>query len=112
MYVSGFVIPKNAPNKDGAYAYMNAMLEKGAQENFAVDMGYNPTVTDATVAPDLQKRIGFTPEEQSAPGRSRLRLPRQERRRHEGVVGQGVQGSKAPMTAVAMSVRAKRSAGC
>jgi len=65
MYVSGFVIPKNAPNKDGAYAYMNAMLEKSAQENFAVDMGYNPTVTNATVAPDLQQRIGFTPEEQA-----------------------------------------------
>ena len=27
-------------------------------------MGYNPTVTNAVVAPDLQKRIGFTPEEQ------------------------------------------------
>jgi putative spermidine/putrescine transport system substrate-binding protein len=65
MYVSGFVIPKNAPNKDGGYAYMNAMLEKSAQENFAIDMGYNPTVTNAVVAPDLQKRIGFTPEEQS-----------------------------------------------
>jgi putative spermidine/putrescine transport system substrate-binding protein len=65
MYVSGFVIPKNAPNKDGGYAYMNAMLEKSAQENFAIDMGYNPTVTGATVAPDLQQRIGFTPEEQS-----------------------------------------------
>ena len=65
MYVSGFVIPKNAPNKEGGYAYMDAMLEKSAQENFAIDMGYNPTVTNATVAPDLQKRIGFTPEEQS-----------------------------------------------
>src|SRR5436190_7974877 len=65
MYVSGFMIPKNAPNKDGAYAYMNAMLEKSAQENFAIDMGYNPTVTNAIVAPDLQKRIGFTNEEES-----------------------------------------------
>ena len=92
MYVSGFVIPKNAPNKDGAYAYLDAMLEKSAQESFAVDMGYNPTVTNATVAPDLNKRIGFTPEESQAPGRSRLRLYRQERRRAEGVVGQGVQG--------------------
>jgi putative spermidine/putrescine transport system substrate-binding protein len=60
MYVSGFAIPKNAPNKEGGYAYMDAMLEKGAQENFAIDMGYNPTVTNATVEPDLQKRIGFT----------------------------------------------------
>jgi putative spermidine/putrescine transport system substrate-binding protein len=65
MYISGFGIPKNAPNKEGSYAYMNAMLDKGAQENFAIDMGYNPTVTNAVVAPDLQKRIGFTPEEQS-----------------------------------------------
>ena len=62
-YVSGFVIPKNAPNKDGAYAYIDAMLEKSAQEAFAVDMGYNPTVTNAVVAPDLNKRIGFTPDE-------------------------------------------------
>jgi putative spermidine/putrescine transport system substrate-binding protein len=65
-YVSGFVVPKNAPNKDGSYAYLDAMLEKSAQEAFAVDMGYNPTVTDADVAPDLNKRIGFTPEEVKA----------------------------------------------
>lgn len=65
-YVSGFVIPKNAPNKEGSYAYLDAMLEKSAQEAFAIDMGYNPTVTNAVVAPDLNKRIGFTPEEVKA----------------------------------------------
>jgi putative spermidine/putrescine transport system substrate-binding protein len=65
-YVSGFVIPKNAPNKDGAYAYLDAMLDKGAQEAFAVDMGYNPTVTNAAVPADLNTRIGFTPAEVSA----------------------------------------------
>jgi putative spermidine/putrescine transport system substrate-binding protein len=64
MYVSGFVIPKNAPNKVGAYAYLDAMLSASAQEGFAVDMGYNPTVTNAHVPPDVQKRIGFTEEEQ------------------------------------------------
>jgi putative spermidine/putrescine transport system substrate-binding protein len=63
MYVSGFMIPKNAPNKVGAYAYLDAMLAASAQEGFAVDMGYNPTVTNAKVAADLQKRIGFTDEE-------------------------------------------------
>ena len=62
-YVSGFVIPKNAPNKAGSYAYLDAMLEKSAQEAFAVDMGYNPTVTNAVVAPDLNERIGFTPDQ-------------------------------------------------
>ena len=64
MYVSGFAIQKNSPNKAGAYAYMDAMLDKSAQSAFAVDMGFNPTVTNATVAPELQARIGFTPEEQ------------------------------------------------
>src|SRR5207302_10329605 len=62
-YVSGFVVPRNAPNKDGAYAYLDAMLDKSAQEAFAVDMGYNPTATNAAVAPDLNDRIGFTPDE-------------------------------------------------
>lgn len=62
-YVSGFVIPKNAPNKEGSYAYLDAMLAASAQENFAIDMGYNPTVTNAKVAPDLNQRIGFSPED-------------------------------------------------
>jgi putative spermidine/putrescine transport system substrate-binding protein len=63
MYVSGFVMPKNAPNKESAYAWLNAMMAPSAQEGFAIDMGYNPTVTNAKVADDLQKRIGFTDEE-------------------------------------------------
>lgn len=65
-YVSGFVIPKNAPNKAGSYAYMDAMLDKAAQEAFAVDMGYIPTVTNAVVAPELNARIGFTADEVKA----------------------------------------------
>ena len=63
-YVSGFAIPKNAPNKAGAYAFLDAALEPTAQEGFAVDMGYNPVVRNAKVAPDLRTRIGFTPEEE------------------------------------------------
>lgn len=62
-YVTGFAIPKNAPNKAGAYAYLDAMLEASAQQAFAIDMGYNPTVTNAKIAPDLNERIGFTPDE-------------------------------------------------
>ena len=63
MYVSGFVMQKNAPNKEGAYAWLNAMMAPSAQEGFAVDMGYNATVTDANVPADVLKRIGFTDEE-------------------------------------------------
>lgn len=65
-YVSGFSLAKNAPNKDNAYAWLDAMLAPSAQEAFAVDMGYNPTVSNAKVAPDLNKRIGFTPDEVKA----------------------------------------------
>lgn len=65
-YVSGFAIPRNAPNVEGAYAYLDAMLEPSAQEAFAVDMGYNPTVYDAKVPPELNARIGFTPEERDS----------------------------------------------
>lgn len=64
IYVSGFAIQKNAPNKANAYAYLNAMLEKAPQEAFAADMGYNGTVTGLNIPADLQKRIGFTPEEE------------------------------------------------
>ena len=63
-YVSGFAIPKNAPNKAGAYAFLDGALEPSVQEGFAVDMGYNPVVNNAKIAPDLKKRIGFTPQEE------------------------------------------------
>ncbi|MCW5748927.1 MAG: extracellular solute-binding protein [Alphaproteobacteria bacterium] len=64
LFISGFCMPKNAPNKAGGYAYLDAMLAPSAQEGFAVDMGYNPTVKNAKVAPDLHQRIGFSDEEQ------------------------------------------------
>ena len=63
-YVSGFTVPKNAPNKEGAYAFLNAALEVPAQQGFAVDMGYNPVVGNAPIADDLRKRIGFTKQEE------------------------------------------------
>src|SRR5262245_16067739 len=72
MYVSGFMMPKNAPNKAGAYAYLDAMLAASAQEGFAVDMGYNPTVTNAKVAADVAERIGFTEVEQKQIGRAHV----------------------------------------
>jgi len=63
LYISGFVIPKNAPDVDGAYAYLNAMLEPAAQQEFAKDMGYNPTADNAEIPDELNKRIGFTKAE-------------------------------------------------
>ena len=63
-YVSGFTIPKNAPNKEGAYAFLEAALQPSVQEGFAVDMGYNPVVSNAKIDPGLRSRIGFSAEEE------------------------------------------------
>jgi putative spermidine/putrescine transport system substrate-binding protein len=65
LYVSDFVIPKNAPNKAAAHAYLDAMLAPSAQIGFAETMGYNPTVSNAKVPDAVAKRVGFTKDEQS-----------------------------------------------
>jgi putative spermidine/putrescine transport system substrate-binding protein len=63
-YVSGFCIPKNAPNREGAYAFLDAALEPSVQEGFAADMGYNPVISNANVPAALKARIGFTADEE------------------------------------------------
>lgn len=65
LYVSDFVIPKNATNKAAAYAYLDAMLAPSAQIGFAETMGYNPTVSNAKVPDAIAKRVGFTKDEQA-----------------------------------------------
>ncbi len=64
FWSDSYAIAVDAPNLDNAYAYMDAMLAKAPQEAFAVDMGYNGTVSGLTIDPALHKRIGFTPEEE------------------------------------------------
>jgi len=63
LYISGFVIPKNAPNKDGAHVWLNEMLQPSAQEAFAEDMGYNGSVTNVKIPAETERRIGFTADE-------------------------------------------------
>jgi putative spermidine/putrescine transport system substrate-binding protein len=65
-FVLGWSVPKNAPNEEGAYAFLDAMLEKSAQEGFATELGYPPTVTNAEIAPELNERIGFTQDQLEA----------------------------------------------
>jgi putative spermidine/putrescine transport system substrate-binding protein len=67
LYISGFAMPKNARNKGGAYAYLNALLAPQAQAAFAHDLGYNPTVTNADLPPELERRIGFAPDDRLLP---------------------------------------------
>jgi putative spermidine/putrescine transport system substrate-binding protein len=50
-------VPRNARNKDGGFAYLNAMLDPKAQAAFADKMGYVPTVTDAVLPEDLAAQV-------------------------------------------------------
>jgi putative spermidine/putrescine transport system substrate-binding protein len=59
LYVSGMVMPKNAPDKEAAYKYMNALLEPSAQQGFAAHMGYLPTVDDAPLSGKVGEQLAF-----------------------------------------------------
>ena len=59
LYVSGMVMPKNAPDKAAAYKYMNALLAPPAQQGFAEHMGYLPTVTDAPLTGKVAEQLAF-----------------------------------------------------
>ena len=58
-------VPKNSRAKDGAWKYLNAMLDPGAQVAFADKMGYVPTVKDAKLPDDLAKEISLTEAQQA-----------------------------------------------
>ena len=47
------VVPRNAPNKDRAFAYLNAMLDPGAQLAFANAMNYWPSIDNVESAGKL-----------------------------------------------------------
>jgi putative spermidine/putrescine transport system substrate-binding protein len=59
LYVSGMVMPKNAPDKQAAYKYMNALLEPAAQQGFAAHMGYWPTVDDAPLTGKVGEQLAM-----------------------------------------------------
>jgi putative spermidine/putrescine transport system substrate-binding protein len=59
LYVSGMVLPKNAPDKEAGYKYMNALLEPPAQQGFAANMGYLPTVDNAPLSGSVGEQLSF-----------------------------------------------------
>ncbi len=59
LYVSGMAIPKNAPDKEAAYKYMDAMLNPAAQQGFAAHMGYLPTVDDAPLTGKVGEQLAL-----------------------------------------------------
>ena len=68
LYVSGMVVPKNAPNKAAAFKFLNAMLEPQAQTGFAEHMGYLPTV-------DNDKLTGKLGEQLALPEHAKMLVP-------------------------------------
>ncbi|MBN9278311.1 MAG: extracellular solute-binding protein [Hyphomicrobium sp.] len=61
----GVGIPRKARNKDAAYAYLDAMLDPGVMAEMAKVTYYAPAVDNASLTPELSKRIDFTPEQVS-----------------------------------------------
>jgi putative spermidine/putrescine transport system substrate-binding protein len=59
LYVSGMVVPKNARNREAAFAYLNAMLDPRAQQGFAAQMGYLPTVDDAPLSGKVGEQLAL-----------------------------------------------------
>ena len=53
-------VPRNARNKDGGFAYLDAMLDPKAQAAFADKMGYVPTVSDAVLPEGLAKQVSLS----------------------------------------------------
>jgi putative spermidine/putrescine transport system substrate-binding protein len=58
-------VPKNSRAKEGAFKYLNAMLDPQAQVAFAAKMGYVPTVKDAKLPEDLARQISLTEAQQA-----------------------------------------------
>ncbi|MCW4456839.1 PotD/PotF family extracellular solute-binding protein [Microbacterium sp. MPKO10] len=57
-------IPKNAPNKEAAYAYLNALLDPDAQLGFATSMGYLPSVLNSGMSDKLREQLGVPREDE------------------------------------------------
>jgi putative spermidine/putrescine transport system substrate-binding protein len=64
LYISDASVPKNARNKDAAYAYLNAILDPRPQQAFAKTMGYAPTIQNAELPQDLASKVLLPPEVQ------------------------------------------------
>ncbi|WP_083269457.1 ABC transporter substrate-binding protein [Bosea vaviloviae] len=64
VFVSfGAGIPKRARNVDGAYKYLDAMLQPKPMGAIAEATSYSVATGNAELAPDMRKRLEFTPEQ-------------------------------------------------
>jgi putative spermidine/putrescine transport system substrate-binding protein len=66
----GACLPKKAPNKDAAYFYMNAMIDRKAMADLSAASFYAPSNGVAELPPDLRTMIDFSEAE-----RAKLKFP-------------------------------------
>jgi putative spermidine/putrescine transport system substrate-binding protein len=64
--VFGVVVPKRAINKDGAYTYLNALLDPAGMRSLCSDNFYAPPTTAVSIPGDIGAKIAFTPAQTAA----------------------------------------------
>ncbi len=62
--IFGASIPKKAPHKEMAYAYLNALIDAQGMANLVQASFYTPSVTNAALPADFKALSGFNEEEQ------------------------------------------------
>ena len=63
--VFGAVMPKRVINKEGAYAYLNALLDPVAMAGLCADNFYTPPTTAVVLSGDVGAKIAFTDKQKS-----------------------------------------------
>lgn len=63
-FKAGLCVPKNAPNKENAYHYLNAALTPQVAQRMAKLTDYAVPIDNAALPPELAADVAFTPEEQ------------------------------------------------
>lgn len=64
--VFGVVMPKRVINRDGAYVYLNALLDPGALAGLCAANFYSPTVTNVTIPGEVGAKIAVTGPQKTA----------------------------------------------
>lgn len=62
----GACLTENAPNADGAYAYLDAMLDPQAMAGLAEASFYAPANTKASLSEELRQKIDFSESERAS----------------------------------------------
>lgn len=59
LFINAMAVPKSAPNKANAFAYLNAVLDPKAQVGFAKNMGYLPTSSQTHLDGEVAEQLAL-----------------------------------------------------